>query len=103
QVQDRASQWASEAQVQAQRAKDTVQNTFWETPMAIGAVALAVGAMLGFAVPSTYQERQMMGETRDQLVGKAQEAVQDVKQKVQTVAQEVMGTAKETAKEAAQE
>jgi ElaB/YqjD/DUF883 family membrane-anchored ribosome-binding protein len=103
QVQDRASQWSNQAQVQAQRAVDTVQQTFWETPMAIGAVALAVGAMIGFAVPSTYPERQMMGEARDQLMGKAQEAVQDVKEKVQTVAQEVMGTAKETAQQAAQD
>jgi len=99
QVQDRASQWANEAQVQARRAADTVQQTFWDTPMAIGAVALGVGALVGFAVPATYPERQMMGEARDQLIGKAQEAVQDVKEKVQTVAQEVMGTAKGAAQE----
>jgi ElaB/YqjD/DUF883 family membrane-anchored ribosome-binding protein len=92
-VQDRASEWTNQAQVQSQRAMDTVQQTFWQTPLAIGAVALAVGAMIGFAIPSTPQEQQMMGEARDQLMGKAQEAVQDVKEKVQSVAQEVMGTA----------
>lgn len=45
-----------------------------ENPLAVGAVALALGAAVGFAIPSTPYEGRLMGETRDNLMQRAQEA-----------------------------
>lgn len=48
-----------------------------ENPLAVGAVALALGAAVGLAIPLTAKENEYLGEYRDQVVGKAQEAAQD--------------------------
>lgn len=45
-----------------------------ENPLALGAIALAVGAAVGFAIPATRYEGQLMGEARDNLMLKAQDA-----------------------------
>jgi hypothetical protein len=50
-----------------------------------------------WAVPETPQERRWLGDARDRLVDKAQQAAQEVGQKVQAVAQEAMDTAREEA------
>jgi ElaB/YqjD/DUF883 family membrane-anchored ribosome-binding protein len=42
-----------------------------DQPLVVGAVGLAVGALLGALLPSTEQEDAAMGETRDKLVGQA--------------------------------
>ena len=42
-----------------------------DQPLVVGAVGLAVGALLGALLPSTEQEDAVMGETRDKLVGRA--------------------------------
>lgn len=61
-------------------------NPLQESPLAIGAMALAVGAGLGLAVPKSSYENQLSGKTRDDLVGKVQGQAQDIAQKVATVA-----------------
>jgi len=48
-----------------------------ENPLAVGAVALTLGAAVGFAIPLTAKENEYLGEYRDQVVEKAQEAAQD--------------------------
>lgn len=48
-----------------------------ENPLAVGAVALALGAAVGLAIPLTRKENEYLGEYRDQLVEKAQDAAQD--------------------------
>lgn len=48
-----------------------------ENPLAVGAVALALGAAVGFAIPLTTRENEYMGEYRDQIVEKAQDAAHD--------------------------
>ena len=35
-----------------------------DNPLALGALAVAVGAAVGFAIPSTRYEGQLMGEAR---------------------------------------
>jgi len=96
-VQDRASQVASRAQYQAEQAQDEFQRMLNETPLAVGALAFALGAATGLVVPATRQEQQFMGEARDTLVERAQEMAQETMQKVQRVAQEVTEEAKDTA------
>jgi len=57
-----------------------------ESPLALGLIALGVGAAVGLVVPETEREHQLMGEKKDQLVDRAQEAAQQAMSKVQDVA-----------------
>jgi ElaB/YqjD/DUF883 family membrane-anchored ribosome-binding protein len=54
-----------------------------DNPLALGVVALAVGAAIGLAVPETRAEQEMMGETRDRLINTAREAADEAVEKVQ--------------------
>jgi len=103
QAQETASTIADQAQYQTQRIEDRFQQTLRENPLAVGAVAFALGTAVGFAVPETRKEHELMGEARDNLVDKVQTAVQDTVEKVQRVAGDVMEEAQTTAREAAQE
>lgn len=60
-----------------------------ENPLAVGAVALALGAAVGFAIPLTSKENEYLGEYRDQVVEKAAATAQDA-----------IGTVKQMATEA---
>lgn len=57
-------------------------------PIAIGALGVAVGTVIGAIVPETEKENQLMGETRDRVIGS-----------VQDVAGQTIDSAKEVAKE----
>ena len=57
-----------------------------ENPLVVGAVALAVGAAVGFAIPLTKKENDYMGELRDNVVEKAQSTAQDAIGSVKQVA-----------------
>ena len=57
-----------------------------ENPLVVGAVALAVGAAVGFAIPLTKKENEYMGELRDNVVEKAQSTAQDAIGSVKQVA-----------------
>ena len=63
-----------------------------ENPLAVGAVALAIGAAVGFSIPSTTYEGELMGEYRNQVFDKAQTAAGDLVEKVKTVANEAVQT-----------
>lgn len=57
-----------------------------ENPLIVGAVALAVGVIVGLSVPSTEYEDELLGETRENLVSKAQNAMNETVEKVKQVA-----------------
>ena len=54
-------------------AYDTYDHHINENPLAVGAAAFALGAVVGLAIPSTRYEGELMGETRDELLKKAQD------------------------------
>ncbi|HEY0658774.1 MAG TPA: DUF3618 domain-containing protein [Pyrinomonadaceae bacterium] len=74
-----------------------------ENPLAVGAVALAIGAAVGMSIPSTRYEGQLLGETRDNLLAKAQDAAGDLVDKVKQVAGEAQKTLTDEVKNAAGE
>lgn len=74
-----------------------------ENPLAVGAVALAIGAAVGMSIPSTKVESQVLGETRDNLLAKAQNAAGDLVNRVKEVAGEAQKTLTEEVKNAAGE
>jgi ElaB/YqjD/DUF883 family membrane-anchored ribosome-binding protein len=74
-----------------------------ENPLAVGAVALAVGAAVGLAIPSTRYEGELLGEYRQQLLDKAQTAAGDLVDKAKEVASEAQKTLSSEVKTAVDE
>ena len=60
-----------------------------ENPIAVGAVALALGAAAGLALPRTEFEDELMGETSHQLLEQAGQLAHGVVEKAQEVTKEV--------------
>ena len=69
-----------------------------ENPLALGAVALAVGAAVGFAIPSTQYEGKLMGEARENLMERAQDAAGSLVDKAKQAATEAGQTIKKEAR-----
>jgi ElaB/YqjD/DUF883 family membrane-anchored ribosome-binding protein len=88
---------SDQAQQGARRASDTFDTMLRDYPLAVGIAALAAGAVVGLALPSTRVESEYMGETRDQLIEKAQSAAKETVEKVQRVAHEAGRTIQEEA------
>lgn len=103
QTQEAATYIADQAQYQAQRLEDRFQQTLYENPLAVGAVALALGTAVGFSLPQTQRENELLGDARDNLIDRAQEVAQDTLEKVQQVAGEVVDQAQTTVQERAKE
>ncbi len=77
QAQQTAERVKTSAQNQAQQAQDRFNRAMDENPLAVGAIALALGTAIGLAIPQTRKENEWMGEARDNLVDTAQAAVKD--------------------------
>jgi len=89
QTQQSAARFADVAQQQAQRAEERFNAALRENPLAIGAVALALGTAVGLGLPKTRRENEWMGDARDTLIDKAQSVASDAMDTVQQVAQGV--------------
>lgn len=87
-LQGRASQAGGEAQEKARRAKGGFQRTLQESPLALGALALGLGAAVGFAMPRTSKEDEMMGETRDKLVEQGKQSARETRERTQRAIEE---------------
>jgi len=94
---EKVGQVGDQAQYKAEQATDWFQRSLRENPLAVGAVAAALGVAVGLMLPETQQEHQMMGQARDNLLDKAQNVVQDTVDKVQRVAGEAQNTIKQEA------
>src|SRR3954453_16927335 len=89
---DTVQQRASDVQYQAQNAMSDAQwqldRTLNENPLALGALALGVGAAVALAIPSTKKERELIGEQRDKLLDQAAGAVSQAMDQAQTKVQQ---------------
>jgi len=97
QVRENLDEWTDMAQERFYDARSQYDRMLDETPLAVGAVALALGVAVGMALPGTPHEDRMLGPARDRLLDQAQEVAQDTAEKVQRVVGEVQNTAKEEA------
>jgi hypothetical protein len=88
-----------EAQHKAQDLGSQLRRAMRDQPLVVGGIATAVGAMVGFALPETEQERNLMGGTRDRLMDQAKETVQETQQKLQSVAEDAKDKIREAAEE----
>jgi ElaB/YqjD/DUF883 family membrane-anchored ribosome-binding protein len=91
-MRERASEVTDTARQQLERARDGLDYLVHEQPLALGAIGLAIGAVLGAAAPRTRQEERLMGDASRGLAEKAkrmgsqqlEKAEQTVKQVAET-------------------
>jgi hypothetical protein len=94
QMQHRLGGTAGQVQHQAQGYWQMLQSN----PIAAGALGLGIGAIAGMAIPESDKEHQLMGETRDRVIGSVQEVAGQTMDKAQHIAQEAGRAAMEEAK-----
>jgi ElaB/YqjD/DUF883 family membrane-anchored ribosome-binding protein len=76
---------------QARRATAAARDFTHENPLAVGALALAAGVGVGLLLPSTPVENDLMGSSRDRLVGDARYAADRVRHMAEDAASELKG------------
>ncbi|OWU86357.1 hypothetical protein ATO6_05925 [Oceanicola sp. 22II-s10i] len=89
---------AYEAQVKAEylarKGRDRATGFFEEQPLVVGALALAVGAAIGGALPRTSRENEAFGAYRDDLFSEAERIYAEEKAKLKSVAEDTAEAAK---------
>ena len=71
---------------QAERVRTGYDALVREQPLVLGAIGLAVGALLAAAAPRTRREDELMGEASDRLTERAKEAGKETLEKAKQVA-----------------
>ncbi|HVF46872.1 MAG TPA: DUF3618 domain-containing protein [Pyrinomonadaceae bacterium] len=99
-VSDAASQAYSKVGDVGTAARGKYDYYLEENPLAVGAVALALGAAVGFAIPETRYEEQLLGPARQDFLEKAQNTASDLIDKTKEVVTEAGRTVTEQAKAA---
>jgi hypothetical protein len=97
---DYAREVSAKARQTTRRAQTRLQRAINENPLFVGAAALAAGAMIGMALPTTESENEFMGETRDAVVEGAQDMARDAASRVQNAATEAARKVQDAATEA---
>jgi gas vesicle protein len=80
---------------QVDNLNQTIINQFRDQPLVGGALAFALGAALGGALPHTAQEDALMGEASDKLKGKAAEAASEAYESGKEKAADIYAAASE--------
>jgi ElaB/YqjD/DUF883 family membrane-anchored ribosome-binding protein len=78
---DRAGEFSDQAKAMYDQYID-------ENPLAVGALAMAVGAVVGMAIPSSRYEGELLGEYRDDLIEKAQDTASGLLDKTKQLVSE---------------
>jgi len=98
-MEERAARFKQRAHVQVRDAKIGFWQTLDEKPLVVGAAAIAIGVVAGLLIPNTERENEMLGDTRDEMLRRAQEKGRDVLEKGKHVAQAAAVTLKTEAQE----
>lgn len=85
-----SGEFASDARYRTVRVEDRLDEALHESPLAVGAAAVALGLAIGLSAPSTRRESELMGGARDQLLDRAREAAGGMTDRVQEVASNVV-------------
>ena len=88
-MRERAGHVTDTARYQWERARGGLDYLVHEQPLALGAVGLAIGAVLGAAAPRTRAEERLMGEASRNLTEKAKEVGSQQLDKAQQAVKEV--------------
>ena len=100
-VQELAGQIPHQMQERAARVQQQAQG-LWHmveaNPVVVGALGAVLGGVAGLMIPATERENEVMGQSRDRVIGSVQEVAGQTLEKVQRVAEEAGHTAMEEAK-----
>ena len=88
-MKDRAVQVGDSARHQWERARGGVDYLVREQPLALGAIGLAVGAIIAAMAPRTQKEEQLMGEASRNVMDKAKETGSQQLEKAQQTVKQV--------------
>lgn len=83
------------ARHQAERVRSGYDTMVREQPLALGAIGVAIGALLAAVAPRTRKEDELMGEASDQLAQKVKETGQTHLEKAKELGKEQLEKAKE--------
>lgn len=101
QIQEQAGQIPGQIPMRAGQMQQQAQG-FWQmlesNPIAMGALGVVAGGIVGMMLPETDQEQRLLGETRDQVVGSVQDVAGQTLQQVQSVAKQAASAAAEEVK-----
>jgi ElaB/YqjD/DUF883 family membrane-anchored ribosome-binding protein len=95
QVGQTASQVPQQVQGVARQVGDNAGRMFQDNPLAMGAIAVAVGTAIGMVLPTTQVERQVIGKPASQVMEKAEEAASQALGQVEQTAREAEDQARE--------
>jgi len=98
-VRQRAAALGGGFQDRGQQAAKGLWQTVHDHPLAVGATAVILGAVVGLVLPESRQEREVMGGARNRLLQKAKEKGQETGEKIVAVAAEAREAAAEKARE----
>jgi ElaB/YqjD/DUF883 family membrane-anchored ribosome-binding protein len=92
-VKDSLNRTTVAAQNKAVQAKEQFNVMLEEQPLLLGFLGVAVGAAIGFMLPHTQQEDQLVGEVRDKAIAKAKDfGAQSYEQARNIAEQKIAGT-----------
>lgn len=104
---DRARHMASDVAHQtrhgARWVEDRVDHALHDSPLAVGAAAVAFGLALGLSAPASRREAELMGSTRDRLVDRARDAAEEATDRVRHAAGRLADETRDTVREVARE
>lgn len=92
---DSTRQAADRIRHQADRARGGFSHLLQEQPLAVGAMGIALGALIAAAVPPTRREDEMLGRASDQMTDKLRHKAEEGYAKASQVGQQVAGQVKE--------
>lgn len=98
-VAHRAHELADDVARTTRRGAGRVEDMFFENPLALGAVTMAIGVAAGMAAPATDREVQLMGGARDRLVDRAMDMAEEATDKVKHVAERATQETEKAARE----
>ena len=98
-VEERAARFKERTRLRVRDAKIGFWQTLDQKPLVVGAAAIAVGLVAGLLIPNTERENEMLGDTRDEMLRRAQEKGREVVTKGKHVAQVAVETLKTEARE----
>ncbi len=80
------SETRNSARQTVRKTQNQLQRMLRDNPLLVGAAAVLAGAAVGASLPETERENQLMGEARDSMIDRAQEAARDAANTVKEVA-----------------
>jgi ElaB/YqjD/DUF883 family membrane-anchored ribosome-binding protein len=76
-------------------AREGAESFAKDNPLAVGAIALAIGASVGLLLPTTPAENRMLGQKRDQLMRRGRQAMTELGEVAEHTAREAARVAKQ--------